>query len=65
MMLQGIGCDGVLEINGSRSRPGKRRTQLTLKRPARPDWMDLETYRLCQKQICVRQVVKRQRGYQP
>ena len=37
MMVLNIGCDGVFEINGSRSRPGKRRTRLTLERPARPE----------------------------
>ncbi len=31
VMLQGIGCDGVFEINGSRSHPEKRRTHLVLK----------------------------------
>ena len=65
MMLQETGCDGVFEINGSRRRPSKRRTQLTLTRPARPQWMDLETYQSCPKQIMVRQVVKRHRGFQP
>ncbi len=65
MMVQDIGCDGVFEINGSRTRPGKRRTQLVLERPARPEWMDLETFQSCPKQITVRQVVNCQRGYQP
>ena len=65
LMLQGIGCDGVFEINGSRTRPGKRRTLLKLERPSRPEWMDPETYCSCPRQILVRQVVKRQRGYEP
>ncbi len=65
MMVLDIGCDGVFEINGSRSRPGNRCTKLTLERPARPEWMDRETYQLCPEQITVRQVVNRQRGYQP
>lgn len=65
MMLQDIGCDGVFEINGSRTSPGRRHTKLTLQRPARPEWMDLETFQSCPKQISVRQVVKCQRGFQP
>lgn len=64
VMLQGIGCDGVFEINGSRSRPEKRRAHLMLKRPARPEWMDAQTYESCPKQIKVRQVVSRRRGFQ-
>ncbi|ASJ70308.1 IS4 family transposase [Granulosicoccus antarcticus] len=64
VMLQGIGCDGVFEINGSRSRPEKRRAHLTFKRPVRPEWMDAETYELCPREIRVRQVVSRRRGYQ-
>ena len=65
LMLQQRGCDGVFEINGSRSRPGPRCTRVTLKRPARPEWMDPETYRSSPRQIIVRQVLKRKRGYEP
>ena len=64
VMLQGIGCDGVFEINGSRSRPEKRRVHLMLKRPGRPEWMGAETYESCPKHIKVRQVVSRRRGFQ-
>ncbi|ASJ73886.1 hypothetical protein IMCC3135_19035 [Granulosicoccus antarcticus IMCC3135] len=64
VMLQNIGCDGVFEINGSRSRPEKRRAYLTLNRPIRPEWMDAETYESCPRQISVRQVISRRRGYQ-
>ncbi len=64
VMLQGIGCDGVFEINGSRSRPEKRRAHLTLNRPCRPEWMDAEAYESCPRQIRVRQVVSRRRGFQ-
>ena len=62
VMLQGVGCDGVFEINGSRSRPEKRRAHLTLDRPSRPEWMDAEVYESCPRQIRVRQVVSRRRG---
>jgi len=64
VMLQANGCDGVFEINGSRSCPGKRRTHLKLKRPRRPQWMDVETYESCPNQITVRLVVSRRRGYE-
>ncbi|ASJ70318.1 hypothetical protein IMCC3135_00960 [Granulosicoccus antarcticus IMCC3135] len=63
-MLEGIGCDGIFEINGSRSRPEKRRAYLTLHRPSQPEWMNAETYESCPKQIRVRQVISRRRGYQ-
>ncbi len=63
-MLQGASCDGVFQINGSRSRSGKRRTHLTLKRRRRPEWMDTEAYELCPRQVRVRLVASRRRGYQ-
>ncbi len=63
-MLQVIGCDVVFEINGSRSRSEKRRIHLTLKRPARPEWMDAEAYESCPRQIKVRQVISRRQGHQ-
>jgi hypothetical protein len=62
-MLHSLGCDGVFEINGSRTRPGKRCKKLTLKRPCKPEWMDDETFESCPKHITVRQVISRQRGY--
>lgn len=64
VMLQGLGCEGVFEVNGSRTRPAKRCTQLQLQRPARPEWMDVQAYELCPRQISVRLVSSRKRGYQ-
>ncbi len=49
VMLPGIGCDGVFEINGSCSRPEKRRAHLTLNRPDRPEWTDAQAYESCPK----------------
>lgn len=61
--LQRQGVEAVFEINAHRHRPAPGCKRLKLLRPQRPPWMDKATYAASPKQIIVRPVRSRKRGF--